>query len=220
MAKTMQKSPKLFDELSRGLLQPPIPPLAVNIRPRVNVVFHEGNDRLGAEPSAAERGERVRRRRRRLEAAESEILDAAEAFLSERPFREMTIYDVMSRTGLSRPSFYEYFRDRHHLMIKLTEWLGNSIYSVSERWLSRSGPGSELEELKASIDKLIGLYMDHGSVLRALADAATHDRQVEAAYRKVVERFIEATAARIRAGFERGTMKGPTPRRLPLRWCG
>ena len=56
--------------------------------------------------------DRVPRRRRRPEEAERAILAAARAFLEEHPFREMTVEGVMIRTGLSRPAFYAYFRDR------------------------------------------------------------------------------------------------------------
>jgi len=60
-----------------------------------------------------------RRRRRTPEVAEAEIVGAAEALLRERSFRELTVDEVMRRTDLSRPSFYVYFRDRHHLMLKV-----------------------------------------------------------------------------------------------------
>jgi len=49
--------------------------------------------------------EPARRRRRTPEAAEREIIDAAEAFLREQPFRELTVDEVMRRTDPSRPSF-------------------------------------------------------------------------------------------------------------------
>ena len=64
-----------------------------------------------------------RRRRRSPEVAEQEIIDAAEELLRERPFRELTVDEVMRRTELSRPSFYVYFRDRHHLVLKVVERL-------------------------------------------------------------------------------------------------
>ena len=35
--------------------------------------------------------------------------------LKDHPFREMSVDNVMAGTGLSRPSFYEYFHDRHDL---------------------------------------------------------------------------------------------------------
>ena len=48
--------------------------------------------------------------RRAPEAAESEILSAAENFLREFPVRDLTVDNLMARTGLSRASFYGYFR--------------------------------------------------------------------------------------------------------------
>ena len=68
------------------------------------------------------------RRRRSPESAEREILDAAEAFLRERPFRDLTVDEVMARTTLSRPSFYVYFRDRHQLAVRLVEGIGEELY--------------------------------------------------------------------------------------------
>ena len=146
-----------------------------------------------------------RRRRRKPEVAESEILEAAENFLRDHPFRELTIDDVMSRTGLSRPSFYEYFRDRHHLVMKLTEQLTHSTYTRSESWLG----GSDLaQDLRATLEGVVELYVTRGHLLRALADAATHDPQAELYYRKMMTAFIDATAGRIREGVERGVIKG------------
>lgn len=156
-----------------------------------------------------ERSERPKRRRRKPEAAESEILDAAESFLKERPFREMTVDDVMAATGLSRTSFYEYFHDRHHLMVKLTKRLGAWTYTVGEAWLA-GGDDSD-EHLRSGLERLVGLYAARGHVLHALADAARCDQLVEGAYRKFIGGFIDATAARIRIGLQSGEMKGLDP---------
>jgi TetR/AcrR family transcriptional regulator, ethionamide resistance regulator len=150
-----------------------------------------------------------KRRRRKPEAAETEILDAAEGFLKERPFREMTVDDVMARTGLSRPSFYEYFRDRHHLIMKLAERLGDWTYAISEPWLA-GGAGSD-DELRSGVERLVALYTERGHLLHALADAARQDKQVEIAYRRFIDRFIEGTAARIRMGLDNGTIKDLNP---------
>lgn len=166
-------------------------------------------ERSGLKGSDGGQGEPPRRRRRKPDAAESEILDAAESFLKEHPFREMTVDDIMARTGLSRPSFYEYFRDRHHLVMKLTERLGEWTYSMSERWLG--GIEDSVEALKTGTEKLVELYAQRGYLLRALADAAIHDKQVEIAYRKMIAGFIDATAARIRSGIDRGAIKHLNP---------
>jgi AcrR family transcriptional regulator len=117
----------------------------------------------------------------------------------------MTVEDVMSRTGLSRPSFYEYFRDRHHLVVKLVERFGNSTYAAAEQWLA--GQGEPLNDLRTGVERLIGMYAERGYLLRALADASSHDAQVEEIYRATLNRLIEAAAARIRAGLENGAVR-------------
>ena len=80
-----------------------------------------------------------RRRRRTPEVAEQEIIAAAEALLRERPFRELTVDEVMRRTELSRPSFYVYFRDRHHLVLRVVEHIGGELYTMADRWFNRHG---------------------------------------------------------------------------------
>ena len=73
--------------------------------------------------------------------AEREIIAAAEELLRERPFRELTVDEVMRRTELSRPSFYVYFRDRHHLVLRVVEHLGSELWTMSDRWFEGTGPG-------------------------------------------------------------------------------
>ena len=135
------------------------------------------------------------RRRRTPEEAEREILDAAEAFLRERPFRDLTIDEVMDGTGLSRPSFYVYFRDRHHLALRLIENIGSEVFATAGTWLE--GEGDDPAELRRALRGTAGVFEIHGKVLRAIGDASTEDAQVEQAYRGLVEGFVEASARRI-----------------------
>ena len=136
-----------------------------------------------------------RRRRRKPEAAESEILNAAERFLRERPLREMTIDDVMSGTGLSRPSFYEYFRDRNQLIIKLAERLGAQNAAIGDKWFRGE---HHADDLRRVIEEVVELTVTRGHLLRALADAAISDREVEATYRQGIQTAIDNTAQHIR----------------------
>ena len=137
----------------------------------------------------------VRRRRRTPQVAEGEIIAAAESFLRERPFRELTVDEVMRRTDLSRPSFYVYFRDRHHLVLRVVEHLGSELFTMSDRWLKGTGEGPELA--RAALDGIVAVYVEHGPVMRALADAAVDDPGVEQAYSDLVQSFIDATARHI-----------------------
>jgi AcrR family transcriptional regulator len=136
-----------------------------------------------------------RRRRRSPESAEREIVAAAESFLRERPFRDLTVDEVMARTTLSRPSFYVYFRDRHHLAVRLVEGIGAELFEMSSRWLE--GRGDAHEDVRAALEGVAAVYAGHGLMLGAIADAAGHDSDVEATYRGLILRFVEATTARI-----------------------
>jgi TetR/AcrR family transcriptional regulator, ethionamide resistance regulator len=146
----------------------------------------------------------ARRRRRTPEVAEREIISAAESLLRERPFRELTVEEVMRRTELSRPSFYVYFTDRHQLVLRVVEHLGTELFTMSDRWLRGTGEGPDLA--RAALDGIVAVYVEHGPVMRALADAAADDRGVEQAYNALVESFIDATARHIENEIDAGRM--------------
>lgn len=162
------------------------------------------------EPSAGKSGpEATRQRRRRSpEEAEQEILDAAEAFLRERPFREMTVGELMARTGLSRPAFYFYFRDRYGVVERLLEGIGAALFEADRPWLEggpRGGVREAREQMRTSVRAGIGVFARHGPVLRAVSDAAANDPEVERAYRHgFVEGFVGPITARIRGDAAEG----------------
>ena len=148
-----------------------------------------------------------RRRRRRPEEAERAILAAARSFLESNPFREMTVEGVMARTGLSRPAFYAYFRDRYDLVTRLLEGIGGLLFAVDRRWLV----GAEESRKEASVVLADALrrgaetFVLYGPVLRAISDAASQDVRVEEVYRYgLIERLVVSVAARIERDVEAG----------------
>ena len=147
-------------------------------------------------------GAAARRRRRTPEAARREIIDAAEGLLRERPFRELSVDEVMRRTGLSRPSFYVYFRDRHELVLRLVEHLQREMLAVANRWYDSIGGGPAV--LRQALEGVVRVYGEHAPVLRALADAAVDDPDVEEAYGLMVQGFIEVTGSHIEAEIRGG----------------
>ncbi len=158
-----------------------------------------------------------RRRRRRPEEAERAILAAARSFLSEHPFREMKVEDVMARTGLSRPAFYAYFTDRYELVTRLLEGIGGLLFAVDRRWLVGDpglGGGESAVVLREALAEAAETFRRYGPVLRAISDAASYDQRVEEVYRGgLIERLILAVEARISRDMEAGiTPAGLDPR--------
>src|SRR5215210_840431 len=150
------------------------------------------------------------RRRRSPEVAEQEIMAAAEELLRERPFRDLTVDEVMRRTELSRPSFYVYFRDRHHLVLRVVERFGAEMWTMSERWFEGTGPGGR--RVRDALEGVVAVFERHGPVLHALADAATVDPDVEIAYGSLVQGFVDATAKYIEGEIEAGRILPLDPR--------
>jgi AcrR family transcriptional regulator len=147
-----------------------------------------------------------KRRRRSPELAEREILDAAEASLRERPFRDLTVDEVMARTTLSRPSFYVYFRGRHELVVRLVEGIGGELFASAETWLE--GEGDPRANVRASLESIAGVYVRHGLALGAIAEASEHDAEVETIYRGLIQRFVDASAERIADESAQGHIAG------------
>ena len=161
---------------------------------------------MSARGEAEERDRARRRRRRTPEAAQREIVEAAQALLRERPYREVTVDEVMRRTGLSRPSFYVYFHDRHELLRRVVESLQVDLLTVSNRWFAGDGDGAA--QLREAVSGVVAVYAQHGPVMRALADAAVDDETAEAAYGALIQTVIDATARHIEEEIAAGRIKG------------
>ena len=145
-----------------------------------------------------------RRRRRTPEAAQREIIEAAEGLLRERPFRELTVDEVMRRTELSRPSFYVYFRDRHELVLRVVQHIFQNLLAPSNTWLEGGGG---VDALREALDGVIHVYEDHAHVLRALADAAADDMAVSEAYHGLINNFRDLVRDKIERCQELGEME-------------
>ncbi len=126
---------------------------------------------------------------------------AAEQLLRERPFRAITVAEIMGCTGLKRPAFYVHFKDRYDLVLRVVEQIGAELYEMADQWLKGSAPR---EDIRVAMDGVASVYTAHGPVMRALADAATSDARVEASYRALVQGFVDATAEHIIAEQQAG----------------
>jgi len=123
------------------------------------------------------------------------ILDGALEFLWSRPFRELTVAELMSIAGASRPAFYQYFDDLHNLMETLLRGLEENIFEAAVPWLSGEGDPTAL--LQESLAGLVRIGYDSGPILRAVADASPTDERLELAWAEFLATFDDAVAARI-----------------------
>jgi AcrR family transcriptional regulator len=132
-------------------------------------------------------GAGTKRRRRRPEEARGEILAAAEALLAERPAAEVTVQAIMARTTLSRKSFYVYFRDRADLLASLLTPLRADADAALARWRSAI---DSVEAGREALRRAAILYQQRGPLLRAFADAATHDPEVARVWHAAIDQVV------------------------------
>jgi TetR/AcrR family transcriptional regulator, ethionamide resistance regulator len=129
---------------------------------------------------------RSARRRRRTEARE-QILAAARQHLKTKRFRDLTVDDLMAATGYGRTAFYRYFPDREAVLIELLEELWEELEQTSDilRVPTESAGASDRD----AMSRLRSLLGDNSSLLKAIADAASGDEDVEEAYRALMREY-------------------------------
>jgi TetR/AcrR family transcriptional regulator, ethionamide resistance regulator len=148
------------------------------------------------------------RHREQRESTRREILAAADRFLRERPYRELSVEVVMGETGLTRTAFYRHFDDVTDLVLRLLTDLGSELFAIAERWGTDAGssyPAPALEGLRGTVE----FFAANGPLVRAIKEAAATDEQIEGAYRGALEAFIEITAGTLDRLVEAGQLQVP-----------
>jgi AcrR family transcriptional regulator len=123
-------------------------------------------------------------------------MDSADQLLWKRPFRDLTVGELMAGTSLSRPAFYQYFASLHELIESLFGELEIAVQRTTNPWIS--GEGEPIGALRESIKGLVQVCVEQGPILRAVSQAAPFDPRLERAWAAFHQRQDEVVAARIK----------------------
>jgi AcrR family transcriptional regulator len=130
------------------------------------------------------------------------ILDAADQFLRERPFRDLTVSQVMNMTSVSRPAFYQYFQDRHDIVAALIARIRDVSTASSALWVEGGGGKEGCAETLREYARLIA---PHGYVMAAISDASCADEKVEVLWRRgLVQAYVDMVTQMIQLEQSRG----------------
>src|SRR4051794_28219006 len=153
-----------------------------------------------------------RRIRRAPDEARREILDAAEALLSGQPFRALSVDDLMRRTGMTRSSFYHYFRSLDDVAIALVRRVQGEMMEAAAPWLHHGYEGDPAVAAAEGIRASAEVFARHGSVLAAIHEASFHYETVQREWREgVLADWIGAIAGQLHAQRERGMTRVADP---------
>ncbi len=139
-----------------------------------------------------------------------EILAAADRFLRERPYRELSVDAVMADTGLTRTAFYRHFDDVTDLVLRLFSDVGQELYEIATRWSSSAGEGYP-DPAREGLAAIVDFFVEHGPLVRAIAEASATDEQIEGAYRRSIDAFVAMTAQALERLVESGRLDVPNP---------
>jgi AcrR family transcriptional regulator len=147
---------------------------------------------------------RVEGARRRRSPAESrqEILDEVVDLLWDRPIRDLSIVMIMRGTGLSRPAFYQYFRNIPDLIEELLVDLEVEMNEAAVAWFMAEGAAKD--EIRESLGGIVDVCRSHGPVFRAISESAPHDARLEAAWSKFMGGWDHSVKERILKGQAEG----------------
>ncbi len=149
----------------------------------------------------------------RREQIEQAVVSATHDLLDEgTAFGELGIERIATRAGISRTAFYFYFSDKRELLMRVTAEVSEQLFGVAEGWWSGDGDGAE--DLVAALRSVLGLYHEHGAVLRAVVEASATDEDVARFWRDdLIGRFVEASRVRIEAEQAAGRVDADLPAR-------
>ncbi|HKR98780.1 MAG TPA: TetR/AcrR family transcriptional regulator [Candidatus Dormibacteraeota bacterium] len=163
---------------------------------------------MAAEPTATKQ----RRIRRLPDHAKREILDAAEELLSKRPFRDLSVDELMARTSMTRSSFYHYFRSLDEVAIALMQRVQGEMMEAASPWLQLDYEGDPAAGCTNGIRASAEVFARHGRVLAAIHEASFHYEAVQRAWRHgILEDWIHAITSQLRKQQERGATRVTDP---------
>jgi AcrR family transcriptional regulator len=140
------------------------------------------------------------------------ILSTAEKLLETRSLAEISIDDLARGAGISRPTFYFYFRSKDAVLLtlldRLTEQANAASLSVLDEIAEDPAP-----RWRACINSFYETFRAHRAVTLASADARATNAEVRALWSAVMEGWVQRTVDAIEAERERGAAPAGLPAR-------
>ncbi len=131
------------------------------------------------------------------------ILATAEALLGERAFDEISIEELAGGAGISRPTFYFYFRSKDAVLLAL---LDRVISEVEHRvgGLPRDFESDPVEAWTRSIGVFVDVFVAHRGVATAAIAARARNAEVRALWSKSMQSWADFSTGVIRSEQARG----------------
>ena len=148
----------------------------------------------------------TKRVRRSPEAARAEILEAAESLLQEHDWSRVSVERLMERTGMTRSSFYHYFKGVDEVAVALFGRVEDEVRNAVGEWLDAEVSDADPEASAVdALTRMFGVWSEHLELMRAMEQAAGRSGSAYEQWReRVVEGYIAQTTTFIERQIEAG----------------
>ncbi|MFE9098136.1 TetR/AcrR family transcriptional regulator [Streptomyces sp. NPDC007264] len=127
----------------------------------------------------------------RRAALEQRILSALEELLrGGATYTELSVEQIAHAAGISRSTFYLYFRDKVDVLLRVSGSLKARSYEIAEAWRP-CGPDGGVEGLARTYELIVRHYREHAALLSAIHEVAAYDPAVREAWAAHQDRFID-----------------------------
>jgi TetR/AcrR family transcriptional regulator, ethionamide resistance regulator len=137
------------------------------------------------------------------------LRDAALELVGDVSFNDLRVDDVARRAGVSRSAFYLYYRDKHDLLMTAAGEVAETLYEQADRWWHGEGDGRML--IRQALAGVVHAYVEHKAIMRVAAEVSTYDEEVGEWWRRLIGRFVDATAEQLRKEAEAGLTRELDP---------
>ncbi len=134
---------------------------------------------------------------------ESAILATAERLLEQRQLTEISVDDLARGAGISRPTFYFYFKSKDAVLLSLLEPMIARADSEFEGAVHRL-PADPRRVWRSGIKAFFTAFSSHRAIAKAGTEALATSAEFRATWNHYMQKWIDQTAAMITAERDRG----------------
>lgn len=165
---------------------------------------------MSSDPASATRPARGRRTARPSgDDRELAILATAERLLEDRPLAEISIDDLARGAGISRPTFYFYFRSKEAVLLALLDKVVEEADTAALDQLDDLTEGAA-RRWRTCLNAFFETFRAHRAVSLAVAQTRHSNPEVRDLWASVLENWVSRTAEAIEA--ERARSAAPPGR--------
>ncbi len=147
------------------------------------------------------------RRRQQPDETRTLILDTAERLLREKPFRELSVDEVMRPTGYRRTVFYRHFTGLPDLVLAVLSRVLPEFAAANQAFLSAAGDDIDFDRARELLRPGVEHCQRHGALMRAMRDAAVYDGDIHKLVMGAQYRFRFTTIAALERRREAGKLQ-------------